>query len=73
MLYIANKTKHFKMGVSNAVLKCSNCSLKLCTNVKTNVLKCKACLKVKFKCIPVTIYSLVMNSFSCDLIPTEID
>ena len=34
----------------------------------TNVLKCKACLKAKFKCASVTMHSLVMSPFSCDFI-----
>ena len=35
--------------------------------------KCKAHLKTKFKCIYVTMCSLVMSPFSCDFIKTEID
>ena len=38
-----------------------------------NVLKCKARLKVKFKCVSITMHSLVMNPFSRDLIKMEID
>ena len=38
-----------------------------------NVLKCKAILKVKFKCVSITMHSLVMSPFSYDLIKTEIE
>ena len=38
-----------------------------------NVLKCKACLKGNFKCLCVTMFSLVMTLFSHDYIKTEID
>ena len=38
-----------------------------------NVLKCKARLKSNFKCVCVTLCSLVMSLFSRDYIKTEID
>ena len=38
-----------------------------------NVLMCKAHLKSKFKCVCVTIFSLVMSLFSRDYIKMEID
>ena len=38
-----------------------------------NVLKCKACLKTKFKCVYATMCSLVMSPFSRDYMKTEID
>ena len=38
-----------------------------------NVLKCKARLKTKFKCMCVTMRSLVINLFSRDYIEMEID
>ena len=37
------------------------------------MLKCKALLKTKFKCVYVTMCSLVMSLFSCDYMKTEID
>ena len=36
-----------------------------------NVLKRKACSKVKFKCVSVTMYSLLMSPFSHDFIKTN--
>ena len=39
----------------------------------TDVLKYKARLKTKFKCVSVTMCSLVMSLFSHDYIKTEID
>ena len=38
-----------------------------------NVLKCKARLKIKLKCVCVTMCSLVMSPFSRDYMKTEID
>ena len=38
-----------------------------------NVLKCKARLKTNFKCIYITMCSLVISLFSHDYIKTEID
>ena len=38
-----------------------------------NVLKCKARLKTKFKCVCITMCFLVMSPFSCDHMKTEID
>ena len=38
-----------------------------------NVLKCKACLESNFKCVCVTMCSLLLSLFSCDYIKAEID
>ena len=38
-----------------------------------NVLKCKTRLKTKFKCVCVTMRSLVMSPFSRDYMKKEID
>ena len=60
-------------------LVCNKCCVtnyglkQLCTTVKNfiaNVLKCKACLKTKFKCTCIT---LGMSLFSRDYIKTEIN
>ena len=36
-----------------------------------NVLKCKVRLKTKFKCVCVTMCSIVMSPYSCGFIKTE--
>ena len=84
MLYITSKTEHFsfKSGCVIRVAKrlqedcfivlyirSSNCNfVPLLKCFIADVLKCKARLKVKFKCISITMYYLVMSSFSRDLI-----
>ena len=42
-------------------------------SVNADVLKCKACLKSKLKCVHATMCSLAMSLFSRDHIKTEID
>ena len=51
-------------------------TIMLCTAVKSfiaDVLKCKARVKTKFKCVCITMCSLVMSPFSRDYIKTKIE
>ena len=51
-------------SVASAIMAYNNFLLLL----KSFNAKCKACLKVNFKCVCVTFCSLVMNPFSCEYI-----
>ena len=64
--------KRLIYGVVEAILPWNNFVL-LLKKCFANVLKCKPLLKVKFKCVSVTMYSLVMSPYSCDFIKMEID
>ena len=50
-------------------ISASNNFIPLLNGFIADVLKCKAFLKVKIECVPVT----VKSHFSCNLIKTEID
>ena len=70
MLYITNKTerssfesgcvvrvaKHFKKLLHSVAIaiKALNCFIPLLINLVTNILKCKARFKAKFKCVSIT-------------------
>ena len=55
------------VALTNITLYC--CML---NSLFANVLKCKARLKTEFKCMYVTMYSLVMSPFSLDYMKMEI-
>ena len=56
------------------IIKCiGKCSGEWVKMLCSYVLHCKACLKTKFKCIFVTMHSLVISPFSRDFIKTKID
>ena len=79
VLCITNKTERFSFktvcvlwvskclvhSVAVAIAAQNNFVLLLKSFI-VNVLKCKACLKLKLKCVYITMHSLVMSPFSCD-------
>ena len=77
--FITNKTERFSFKSGSVVqvakhlkvdwfiVLLNNYGLKSCI---ANVLKCKARLKPKFKCVCVTMCSLVMSPFSLDCVKT---
>ena len=81
-LYLTNKTERYsyKSGCVIRVVNrlmvhsvtiaiaASNNFVPLLKSFIANVQKYKACLKVKFKCVYITMDSLVISPFSCDFI-----